>query len=147
MFCIIGASVDGIFYFPLHFAFPPFSQNNATVLFVVLAPTQTPIAHRMTWKWNSQPGMTRNLSRSLWFGSYIPPILHGTHAYPTLWLTGRVWYQLIGSILYYASTCVWTCPRPEYSAAFQGLSLPWKASDTLLKACLSHCLLRALHGS
>lgn len=38
MFCIIGASADGIFYFPLHFAFPPFSQNNATVLFVVLAP-------------------------------------------------------------------------------------------------------------
>lgn len=58
-------------FFPLHFSFTPLFQNNATVLFVVLAPYSTPIAHRMTSQWNSQPGMTRNLSISFWFGSYI----------------------------------------------------------------------------
>lgn len=148
MFCISVASVDGIFYFSPPFCLHSLFQNNATVIFVVLAPYSTPIAHRMASQWNSQPGMTRNLSISLWFGSYITSYFAWHTCLPN---PVTDWKSLISTDRLHLVLCINMClnlPKAWLLCCIPGtvsaLKSVWHPAESLPQP---HCLLRALRCS
>lgn len=139
------------FIFPLHFAFIPFSKI-MPVLFVALAPYSSPIAHRMTSQWNSQPGMTRSLSISLWFGSYITPCFAWHTCLPnpvtdwkSLISTDRLHLIIMHphvsklaqglSTLLHSRDCL--CPEKHLTPCWKpvSVSLPSKGSPLLMSLC------------